>query len=235
MKQKRYSLAYWAKQNLRGFDAEPALLDAVQRYARDGEHPEVEFAGTPRDFCNALYLEAHKRLRPRPGAYPTPMPVARRMAASLGAAVTGSVLDPGAGYGNLSAAVRELGGRPLSVEIVPWFCDLADTFGLNVVCADFLAGTDPPCSFGAVIVNPPYGRCYGHTYAEVAFMRRIADLSVPGVLVAALLPSGFFRRDQSAFLACRERYEVLEQEALAPDTFAPLTGASAERCLLRVR
>ena len=33
-----------------------AILAAVQAYAKGGEHPEIEFSGSPLAFATALYL-----------------------------------------------------------------------------------------------------------------------------------------------------------------------------------
>jgi len=211
-KTKRYSLAYWVKQNTR-FESQPetVLLDAIKTYAERGEHPTLAFAGTPLELANALYIEWRKKPGAYPGLFPTPLDVALRAARLLNLQTGQIVCDPGAGFGNLSWAVRECGGVPLGVEAQPWAQQVNQALGLGAVCADFLDGFRPP-EFDAVIVNPPYGRVYNHADAALDFLLRIAALSRPGTRVAAILPGGFMdeSRSRKAYTEMRRFFRVIQ-------------------------
>ncbi len=236
MKTKKYSLAYWVKQNTR-FVSQPetVLLDAIKTYAECGEHPALAFTGTPLELANALYIEWRKKPGAYPGLFPTPLDVALRAAQLLELQPGQRVLDVGSGLGNLSWAVRECGGVPIGVEVQPWAQQVNQALGLGAVCADFLDGYRPP-EFDAVIVNPPYGRVYGHADAALDFMLRIAGLSPSGVRVAAILPSGFMDEGKArkAYAEMRRFFHVIKQEPLPPDTFKPLTTTPTTLYLLQV-
>ena len=102
MKAKKYSLPYWVKQNTRyASHPESVILDAVKLYVERGDHPGINFLGTPLELANQLYLEWRKKAGAYPGAFPTPLDVALRAARLLSLQPGQRVSDPGAGFGTL--------------------------------------------------------------------------------------------------------------------------------------
>lgn len=88
----------------------------------------------------------------------TPMWLAKRMAAWVWRGAR--VLEPGAGAGNLVAALLEAGHQPRDIiaieRDVRFAMHLEQTFaGVNVVCADFLA-IEPAPRIDVVLMNPPF-------------------------------------------------------------------------------
>jgi predicted RNA methylase len=236
MKTKKYSLAYWVKQHTR-FVSQPenVLLDAINTYVECGEHPTLSFTGSALELANALYIEWRKKPGAYPGLFPTPLDLALRAARLLNLQPGQTVLDGGSGFGNLSWAVRECGGAPVGVEVQPWVRQVNQALGLGAELGDLLDGYTPP-PFDAAILNPPFGKVYGSTDATLDFMTRIADLSRPGTLVAAILPVSYMtvanpKKTQAAMMA---RYEVLSEEHLPATTFRPLTNVATTLYLLRV-
>ncbi len=252
MKAKKYSLPYWVKQNTRyASHPENVILDAVTLYVERGDHPEINFLGAPTSVSSdlselgraveplelacQLYIEWRKKPGAYPGLFPTPLDVALRAARLLELQPGQRVLDAGAGFGNLSWSVRECGGAPVGVEVQPWVHQMNQALGMGAELGDLLDGYTPP-PFDAVIVNPPFGKVYGSTDATLDFMTRIADLSRPGTLVAAILPASYMtvanpKKAQATMMA---RYEVLSEEHLPATTFRPLTNVGTTLYLLKV-
>ena len=238
MKQKKYSLAYWVKMN-RSWDFSKDMAAAVQAFKSAGEHPEIEFTGTPLEFCNALYLEWMKRGSASacfPGFYPTPHDVAVKMARSLDIISDEVVLDPGCGFGNLMNAVCEVQPRAEvhPVEFNEWVASMAGVLWGDIIQrADFLDQGSNGVQYDKVIVNPPFGRCYGHPAIEYEFMRTIAKRCAPGALVAAILPPTFWTRSGKASREMNDMFIITDDEELPAGTFKPLTNITAHRYLLR--
>lgn len=222
---RKHSLAHWVKQAT-GFVSKPEdiIAAAVRLYVERGEHPEIDFAGEPIAFANALYLEWRRRPGALPGLFPTPLPIAQQAADWLGAQPGQVVLDPGAGLGNLSWAVVQRVGAPILVELgwEAWL--LASALGFEARHADFLDGYRPP-AFDAVVANPPFGHVFGHSDAALDFMNRIADLSRAGTPVVAILPRDYLAKERPRRnVEMAARFRILRQADLPHDTFKPLTS-----------
>ena len=134
----------------------------------------------------------------------TPHAVAARMAAALGD-VTGPILEPSAGTGNLIAALIGAGFSPGDIVAIEKHGGLAtvcaDRFdGVTVHCDDFLAD-DEGARFGAVLINPPFSAVRAHIKHAISALR-------PGGVMVALVPVTFDHEDAE------------ELETLPPDTFA---------------
>lgn len=232
-KAKKWSLEYYVKQRVGGWDGPKALTAAVQQFIKDPESCEFVFSGSPLELANAIYLFWHKRSKGsiNGGFFPTPLPVALDLARMLPGDVGTKVLDPGAGFGNLSWAAMQEGYDAVGVEIGTEWAELASLFGLPVTQGDFLGGYQTP-KFDAVMVNPPFGNLFGHKDIAVDFMTRIADWSAGGTYVAAILPNGWLDKADKAHRAVIERYLVSARDSLPADTFKPLTSVGTEMCLL---
>ncbi len=236
-KKPKYSLAWWVKQN--GDDK--SMLQMVKDHTAGMELP-IDWTGNTLDLANALYLEWGKR-RGRagswyPGFYPTPMPIAQRLADSLNLSFGDKVLDPGCGFGNLSMAVKQIepGADVISIEHNIWIGEMAEAvLGRPVHHENFLSPEHPIPPFNAVIVNPPFGNCYGVANIEVDFMTKIAELSVTGTRVAAVLtPLFFLKTSQKKYRKVQELFEIVDEEPLPDGTFKPLTGVNTVRYVLKV-
>lgn len=199
-----------------------------------GNHPNIDFFGTPLEFANAVYTEWATRSDPRffaPGLYPTPRGVALDMAKSLKLEDQDVVLDLGCGFGNLSAAIFEVNPSVavIAVEshatVYRIASDIYKTLGsLNesmVLQADFEGNFGP---FTKVIVNPPFGNIDGHPYMDLDFMERIAKTAPKGTLVAALLPETFFTKTRPMRYENIRKgyYKVLEKVELPESEFKPI-------------
>lgn len=116
--------------------------------------------------------------------YPTPQPMARRVAELIGENNGRSVLEPSAGQGGIASEI--IGGNMTLVEVSPLQCKVLEAKGFaNVVCADFLEWAKGAPKFDAVAMNPPFdqGRWLAHVEAAASLV------SLGGRLVA-ILPSG---------------------------------------------
>lgn len=127
--------------------------------------------------------------------FPTPAPLADRLA-ELAEVRSGQViLEPSAGLGNLIAAVgrRRVDVRFTAVEIDPYIAErLKTSFMVRcaVHCADFLTWESPE-QFDRVIMNPPFkqGR-------DIKHILRAASMLAPGGRLVSICYNGPRQREQ---------------------------------------
>lgn len=137
----------------------------------------------------------------------TPPEVAARMADCLGP-ISGPILEPSAGTGNLVAALLDAGADPADVVAVERHGRLADhcrdRFGgrVAVYFEDFLEhAADDAGRFAGVLINPPFSEVRAHMRAALSALR-------PGGVLVALVPVTFDHPDAE------------EIERLSADTFS---------------
>ena len=171
-----------------------------------------------------------------PGFFPTPRPIAVRMAelADIGPGMV--VLEPSAGSGRLADAARDRGGFVTCVEINHTLCDLLVAKGHHHVCpGDFL---ELPFTFryAAILMNPPFENGQDAIHVSRAF-----ELLKPGGRLVAITGEGiWFREDRAArdFRAWIETVDVFHNEKLPAGTFnqsdvTQRTGVAARLVAIR--
>jgi predicted RNA methylase len=234
---KQYSLSYWIKQALR-HESQPerVLAELVTGYHRDPASCPVLFDGSAHDLLNAAYQEWRKYMK---GVhlclFPTPMPVARRLADLMKIGSRHTVFDPGTGTGNLLAAAMERGATAYGLEFQYWLPDLLRTIGIECVRGDFLDQPPPLPPANVIMVNPPFGRIGESSDATTDFMERIADIARAPTTVGAILPAGHFTRGPKRRREVAERFETHETIPLDASTFRPLTCVATEMHLMTVK
>ena len=102
-----------------------------------------------------------------------------------------TVLEPSAGTGRISEAIREAGHNPVCVELNWNAAKLLEQRGFNVTCTDFLEYTG---NFDRVIMNPPFSK-----NQDVKHVRHAYDLlNEGGRLVAIMSAHSFFAQDRES-------------------------------------
>ena len=232
---KKYSMTWYVKKYMGGWDWDKMFMDEVKKFVDLGEHPNIDFSGTPIEFANQMYAEGKKRLTVYGGAYFTPLPVALDLVDMVGARPGMTIFDPCAGIGNLMWAAQERGAEAFGFEIQLPLAHAAQALGFDVELGDsrekdYFHVVWGQREFTQVVVNPPFGNLFGSPDIAVDIMTRIHEF---GKLAAAILPNGWWDKPQKKYAAIRERFEVLDRVPLPDKAFAPLTNISAERLLLR--
>lgn len=126
--------------------------------------------------------------------FPTPRPLAERMAAMLDLHPGMSVLEPSAGTGRLVEACLPYGVFPVCVE---WSYDayrfICEKYPVGCYHADFMEWEPPYIpDFDRVIMNPPFSNgCDIDHVRRAHFM-----LKDGGILVAIMGEGAFFRNDR---------------------------------------
>lgn len=233
---KIYSLDYYLKQKL-SFDSKPE--DFISDLVRNPDkHPVHIGFETRHDFLNEVYMTWRKRMKSVHAAlFPTPMDVASRLAECMNIGDENTVFDPGAGLGNLlRAAAGFKPQRAFGLEIQHWLPQTVNAVAngdYEVQRGDWLqehAERDERLreEVDMVIVNPPYGRVFDEPDACSAFMRKIGDVFKPGTTVGAILPEDYFENGPKKRRDSVKNLKVVEQYAVRPDAFNPLTNIQTE-------
>lgn len=126
------------------------------------------------------------------GFFPTPAPLARRMAQEAGIAPGMTVLEPSAGTGRLADAAKEAGGTVTALEQHHGLSGHLKGKGHNVVGANAL---DHHEKYDRVVMNPPFENGQDIDHVRHAFD---ANLKPGGKLVAIMSEGPFFRQDKKA-------------------------------------
>ena len=145
------------------------------------KHHEFQFDYDPTAIIEQVYLEGRIPDKYSHQFYPTPKPLAKRMADMLGD-VDGLKLEPSAGQGALAS---EMGPNATLVEVSQLQCNILKEKGFeNVICADFLQWSKKMVKtntrYDGILMNPPFseGRAEQHLNAAVSL------LTAEGKLVA---------------------------------------------------
>jgi 16S rRNA A1518/A1519 N6-dimethyltransferase RsmA/KsgA/DIM1 with predicted DNA glycosylase/AP lyase activity len=125
--------------------------------------------------------------------FPTPKPLAAKMAELAGVKPGMTVLEPSAGNGHLADAARDAGAQVDTVEVSDALRNVLHAKGHNIAGHDFDT-FEPGKQYDAVIMNPPFS-----DRRDAAHIMRAYDLLKPGGKLVAIAGEGvFFGSDQKA-------------------------------------
>jgi predicted RNA methylase len=160
--------------------------------------------------------------------FPTPKPLAQRMAELAGIKAGSRVLEPSAGNGNLADAAKTAGAKVDTVELSSTLRDVLKAKGHNVVANDFNDYT-PTEQYDSVIMNPPFSKNQDSDHIQKAF-----NMVKPGGKLVAIAGEGvFFRNDKKsqAFRVWLDQtgatVEKLPQGTFQDKTLQNITGVNA--------
>jgi len=128
--------------------------------------------------------------------FPTPQPLAARMADVAGIEPGMKVLEPSAGKGSLADAARAKGAEVDTVEVSEALRKVLEAKGYPLVGHDF-EDYQPGAQYDRIIMNPPFGK--GTDRKDAAHIMRAYDLLKPGGKLVAIAGEGvFFGTDKAA-------------------------------------
>lgn len=166
--------------------------------------------------------------------FPTPKPLAARMAALAGIAPGMRVLEPSAGNGHLADAARAHGAEVDAVEVSDALRTILDAKGHRLAGRDFNTFTaEQP--YDAILMNPPFS-----DRQDAAHIQRAWELLKPGGTLVAIAGEGVFfgqdRKAQSFRDWLNERgatVERLPEGSFLDRTLPQTTGVNARLLVLR--
>lgn len=128
-----------------------------------------------------------------PGFFPTPEPLAKRMAELAEIKSGMSVLEPSAGTGRLADAAKAMGANVDAVEYASSLRDILAQKGHNLIASDFTELKAEP-KYDRIVMNPPFEKGQ-----DMAHVQRAYEMLKPGgKMVAIMGEGGFFRSDSQA-------------------------------------
>ncbi|APE04082.1 hypothetical protein BM526_19125 (plasmid) [Alteromonas mediterranea] len=137
------------------------------------EKHEFQFDYDPMPIIEQVYFEGRIPDKYSHQFYPTPAPLAKRMADLLGN-VQGLLLEPEAGQGALA---EYLGKDATLVEVSSLHCEILKQKGFkNVICDDFIKWAHKTVKtntrFAGILMNPPFseGRAVHHLDAAISLL-----------------------------------------------------------------
>jgi predicted RNA methylase len=147
--------------------------------------------------------------------FPTPKPLATRMAELAGVKPGMRVLEPSAGNGHLADAAKQSGADVDVIEISSELRNVLEAKGHNVVEHDF-NNYKPTVKYDAVIMNPPFSNNQDADHIQKAF-----EMVKPGGRLVAIAGEGAFFRSGKKETAFREWLDEnnAEVEKLPQGTF----------------
>ena len=166
--------------------------------------------------------------------FPTPKPLADRMAEMAGVKPGMSVLEPSAGHGSLADAAKSAGGDVDTIEISDALRNVLAAKGHRMVDRDFMS-FEPTKRYDAVIMNPPFS-----DRQDAAHIQRAFEMLKPGGKLVAIAGEGVFFGSDKKAQAFRDWLEEsgAEVEKLPENTFKgsdlpAQTGANARLIVIR--
>jgi protein-L-isoaspartate O-methyltransferase len=160
--------------------------------------------------------------------FPTPKPLAAKMAEMAGVKPGMSVLEPSAGNGHLADAARDAGATVDAIEISDTLRNVLSAKGHNIAAHDFDT-FEPGKQYDAVIMNPPFS-----DRKDAAHIMRAYDMLKPGGKLVAIAGEGvFFGSDQraTAFRSWLDEHgadvEKLPENTFKGSDLPSQTGANA--------
>lgn len=165
--------------------------------------------------------------------FPTPKPLAAKMAELASIEPGMIVLEPSAGSGNLADAARDAGGQVDTVEVSDILRNVLRAKGHAIAAHDFDT-FEPGKQYDAVIMNPPFSN-----RQDAAHIMRAYDLLKPGGKLVAIAGEGVFFGSDKKALAFRAWLDEQggEIEKLPENTFKGIdlpaqTGANARLIII---
>ena len=126
--------------------------------------------------------------------FPTPKPLAERMAQLAGVEPGARVLEPSAGNGNLADAAKAAGAAVDTVEVSDALRKILEAKGHTLAGRDFDSFEPEGGQYDAVIMNPPFSN-----RQDAAHIMRAWDMVRPGGKLVAIAGEGvFFGSDAKA-------------------------------------
>lgn len=133
--------------------------------------------------------------------FPTPKPLAERMAELADIRPGMLVLEPSAGKGNLADVAKAMGGQVDVVEISDALRKVLEAKGYPIVERDF-EDYHPGEVYDRIIMNPPFGR--GTDRQDAAHIQRAFAMLKPGGKLVAIAGEGVFNGADQAAAAFRD-------------------------------
>lgn len=128
-----------------------------------------------------------------PGFFPTPKPLAERMADLADIRAGQRVLEPSAGTGRLADAAKAKGATVDTVETASTLRDVLAKKGHNLIADDFTAMEAKP-QYDRILMNPPFEKGQ-----DIAHVQRAYEMLKPGGKMVAIMGEGaFYRGDKQA-------------------------------------
>lgn len=184
---------------------------------------EFKFDYDPSEILNEIYITGAIPDKASHQFYPTPEPLAEKMANLLGALPGDSLLEPSAGRGMLAKFLK---GKVTCIEVSALFCKiLQETTTANVEQADFLQWqVEAKASgnlFAGVLMNPPFsmGRAYEHIMAA-------SELLVKNGVLVALVPSA---------TAAKFKAQMKQNVEVLPVNAEEFSGVSIDLAIVRYK
>jgi phospholipid N-methyltransferase len=172
-----------------GLETAPELRAALREYVG------LRAAGRARDRVKELERALAGNTSVGIDFFPTPAPLAQRMADALEMQPGMTVLEPSAGKGNLADAVRaaEPGAQIDAVEMSSTLREILKEKGYPLVGSDFME-FKPDELYDRIIMNPPFSKGMDADHVRHAY-----DMLKPGGRLVAITGEGiFFREDQKS-------------------------------------
>jgi hypothetical protein len=164
-----------------------------------------------------------------PGFFPTPKAICDKMIDLARIEPNDTILEPGAGKGNIAEAIRQqYPDNPLFViEFQTRLSEILTLKGFEVIGADFL---DCGHKFNCIIMNPPFEKFQDIDHVLHAF----SLLRPGGRLVSIMGESSFFRTDRKA-VDFREWLSMVGYDEKLPNNsfFESGTGVAARIVVIR--
>lgn len=130
--------------------------------------------------------------------FPTPKPLAERMAEMAGVSEQSTVLEPSAGNGNLADAAKKAGANVDTIEISQDLRDVLKAKQHKIVANNF-DDFQSEQQYDAVIMNPPFSNRKDAAHIQKAF-----DFVKPGGKLVAIAGEGVFFGSDKKAVAFRE-------------------------------
>lgn len=134
--------------------------------------------------------------------YATPIDCVENFIDKYGGVISGSILEPSAGNGNIIQALRNknIQGDITAIELrneeLEWLSKISDT----VILGDFLGELNHDKKYNVIIGNPPY------TYAREFVEKCLTMLKEDGKLIFLL---------RTAFLESKSRYDFWQKNPIS--------------------
>lgn len=159
--------------------------------------------------------------------FPTPKATAERMVREADIQPGMKVLEPSAGNGNISEAIKAAGVNPDVVEMSSALREILEAKGFNLVGRDFMDVTEG--GYDRIVMNPPFSNGQDAEHIQHAY-----ELLKPGGKLVAIAGEGIFFRGDAKATAFRDwlaqhdgTEEKLEEGTFKDTSLMATTGVNA--------